>query len=431
MSGGRAASLPGRPAAGSAEGPAAHASLRPGMRTAAFVDLDVLARNFRAVAEAAGPGREVMAVVKAEAYGHGSLEAARAFRRAGARWFGVAAVEEAEALRSPEAEGGEGGLRGARILLMSGVLPECAPRIASLGLDAVVWDMAQAEALSAAAQAIGRRTPIHLKVDSGMGRLGVAPAEAADFLRNVSGLRGVEAAGLMSHLSRADEEGGQEATRRQFEVVRSVEEELRGKGLLPPLIHCTNSAGGLLFPEAPGGLVRAGIALYGCPLGPARSAPVEPAVTWKGAVLQVKGVAAGEPVGYGGIYRRKTAGRIAVVAAGYADGYPRLLSNRGEAILRGRRVPVAGRVSMDMLTLDVTGLEGVRMGEEAILLGSEGGESIPAGELASRAETIPYEILCGISLRVPRVYMRGGRCVGVRALQGRTAGGPAFEEGDR
>ena len=418
MSAGRVASPPGRPAA--------HASLRPGMRTAAFVDLDVLSRNYRAIAEAAGPGREVMAVVKAEAYGHGAVEAARAFRRAGARWFGVAAVEEAEALRSPEAEEEEGGLRGSRVLLMSGVFPECAPRIAALGLDAVVWDMAQAEALSAASLAVGRRTAIHLKVDSGMGRLGVPPAEAADFLRQVAGLRGVEAAGLMSHLSRADERGGREATLRQFEVIRSAADSLRGAGLLPPLLHCANSAGGILFPEAPGGLVRAGVALYGCPPASARPAPAELAVTWKGAVLQVKEVAAGAPVGYGGIYRRKTAGAIAVVSVGYADGYPRLLSNRGEALLRGRRVPVVGRVSMDMLTLDVTGLDGVRTGDEAILLGSEGGEAVSVDDLASRAETIPYEILCGISVRVPRAYMRGGRCVGVRALRGRASG-----EGDR
>jgi len=412
-----------------AGGPAAGASLRPGMRTALFVDLDVLSQNYRTVTEAAG--REVMAVVKAEAYGHGSVEAARAFRRAGARWLCVASVEEAEALRSPGAEEGEGGTRGARILLMSGVLPGCAPRIAALGLDAAVWDMAQAEALSAASEALGRRAAIHLKVDAGMGRLGIAPGEAADFLRRVSALRGVEAAGLMSHLSRADEEWGGGETRRQFAVVRSVAEALRAESLLPPILHCANSAGGILFPEAPGGLVRAGIALYGCPLGPARKAPVRLAVTWKAAIIQVKPIAAGAPVGYGGIYRRKTAGTIAVLAAGYADGYPRLLSNRGEAVLRGKRVPVAGRVSMDMLTLDVTGLEGVRMGDAAVLLGGGDGEAVSMDDLASRAETIPYEILCGISPRVPRVYMREGRCVGFRVLGGRMAGGAAGEEGER
>ncbi|MEK6712132.1 MAG: alanine racemase [Nitrospinota bacterium] len=407
MSGGRAAALPDTAAK-------THPSLPPGVRTAAFVDLDVLSRNYRAFREAVG-GREVMAVVKAEGYGHGAVEAAGAFHRAGARWFGVAAVEEAEALRSGE-EGAS--LGGSRILLMSGVFPACAPRIAALGLDAAVWDLAQAEALSAASLASGRRTPIHPKVDSGMGRLGIAPAEAVDFFRRVSGLRGVEVAGLMSHLSRADEEGGREATAQQFEVIRSVAEALERERLLPPLLHCANSAGGLLFPEAPGGLVRAGIALYGAPMGPARHAPVGLAVTWKASVIQVKAVGAGGAVGYGGIYRRKSPGQIAIAAAGYGDGYPRLLSNRGEAILLGKRVPVVGRVSMDMLALDVTGIEGVRMGDEAVLLGAGGKEVIAVADLASRAETISYEIFCGIGLRVPRIYVRDGKCVGARRLGG-------------
>ncbi len=419
MTSGRAGSL-------AEAGRAVETSLPAGDRTAAFVDLDILSANFRAVRAAVGEGREVLAVVKAEAYGHGGVEAARAFQCAGAQWLGVATVEEGESLRSADAAGGEVSLGGARVLVMSGAAPDVAPRVVSAGLEAAVWEMAQVEALAAAARAAGRRAAIHLKVDSGMGRLGIAPGEAVDFLRRASRMDGVEVVGLMSHLARADEEEeGEEATRRQFGVVRWVADALRREGLLPPVVHCANSAGGLGFPDAPGGMIRAGIALYGCPARPLRGLSLRLALTWKGSVIQAKSVGAGEAIGYGGIYRSERAGRIAVVGAGYGDGYPRLLSNRADALLFGRRAPVVGRVSMDMLTLDVSHLDGVRAGEEVVLLGAQGEECISAEELASRAETIPYEILCGVGVRVPRVYLRGGRAVGRQYLGGGAPRGDA------
>ncbi|MEE9276213.1 MAG: alanine racemase [bacterium] len=382
-------------------------------RTAAYIDLDALSENLAAVRGRLGPGRETLAVVKAEAYGHGAPEAAEAFLRGGARLLGVATVEEAAALR---AFSKEGPLARASILVMSGAAPAEAPRIAAFDLEAAVWDIAQVEALSAAARAAGRRLRLHLKVDSGMGRLGAAPAEAADFLRAAAAMEGIEVAGLMSHLAQAEEEGGEAPTRAQFEVIRDLAGDLRAKGLLPPLLHCANSAGGLLFPDAPGEIVRAGIALYGCPPAAAEGVTLRPAMRWRSAVIQVREIAAGAPVGYGGAYRRSTPGRIAVVSAGYGDGYPRLLSNRGDALVGGRRVPVAGRVSMDMLTLDVSGLDEVRAGDEAVLLGAQGEERIRAEELADRAETIPYEILCGVGGRVPRVFVRDGREAGRRTL---------------
>ena len=391
--------------------------LPAGRPTAAFIDLGALQENFRALRSFAGSGRDVLAVVKAEANGHGGREAASAFVEAGAGWLGVATAEEGEALRSGAGVPAGAGLsEGTRILVMSGAYPDLAPRLIAADLDAVVWDAAQAEALAAAGAAAGRPARIHLKVDTGMRRLGVAPGEAADLLRRARAMPGLEVAGLMSHLARADEEDGGEPTRAQLEILGSLIEALGD--LLPPKIHCANSAGALMYPDAPGGLVRAGIALYGAPPAHAKGIGLRPAMTLKSAIVSLKEVSAGEAVGYGGTYRRSSAGRIAVVPIGYADGYPRLLSNRADALVRGRRVPVAGRVSMDMLTLDVSGLTDAAVGDEVVLIGAQGDEAVPCGELAGRAHTISYEILSRIGLRVPRVFFRGGRIAGSRMLGG-------------
>ncbi|MDA1000065.1 MAG: alanine racemase, partial [bacterium] len=253
---------------------------------------------------------------------------------------------------------------------------------------------------------------------TGMGRLGIAPAEAADFIQMAKREAGIEVASLMSHLAVADEEEGEAPTRVQFDAFRELADDLRAKGLCPPEMHCANSAGALLYPDAPGGWVRPGIALYGCPPAGAEGVSLRPVMTWKGAVIQVKEVAAGAPVGYGATYRRRSPGRIAVVSVGYADGYLRILSNRADGIVRGRRAPLAGRVSMDMLALDVTHIEGVAAGDAATLLGADKGERIPAEELAARAHTISYEILCSVSARVPRVFVARGEVVGERFLGG-------------
>jgi alanine racemase len=397
-----------------------------GRPTAAFIDLDTLGENFSKYAGSLGPGRELVGVVKAEAYGHGARETAAAFVRAGAGWLAVATVEEGEDLRrtagdGPAAGGGPAveGLPGeVRILVMSGASPRLAPRVVAADLDAVIWDAAQAEALSAAATSVSRTARVHLKVDSGMRRLGIPPGEAADFLRRAGAMPGLEVTGLMSHLARADEDDGGPPTRAQFEVVQSLTEELKAAGLLPPIVHTANSAGGLNFPDAPGGLSRAGIALYGCPPPQAPDIGLRPAMTLKSGLIQVKEVAAGEAIGYGGTYRRSAPGRIAIVPIGYADGYPRLLSNRADALVRGKRVPLAGRVSMDMIALDVTDAGDVAAGDEAVLIGGQGEGRITFEELAARTQTISYEIMSGVGVRVPRVFCREGRVVGVRALGG-------------
>jgi alanine racemase len=382
------------------------------------------------VKTAVGADRDLLAVVKAEGYGHGEPESARAFLEAGASWLGVATVEEGETLRGVLSSERKSRGDNAHILVMSGASPDMAHRLVAKGLDAVVWGLDQLEALSSAARLTGQAARVHLKVDSGMHRLGIAPDETQDFLRNAAAMDGIEVVGLMSHLAQADEEFGEEPTKEQFDVIRSLMDSLREQGMLPPLVHCANSAGGLVYPQAPGQLVRAGIALYGSLPAPASGVEARPAMTLKSAVIQVKEVPAGGRVGYGGTYKRSTDGRIAVVAIGYADGYPRLLSNRADALVRGRRAPVIGRVSMDMLTIDVTGREDVQVGDEVVLLGEQGSEAIFGDELASRAHTISYEIFSRVGFRVPRVFVKDDRIVGMRTLGGGPLKWRADERGD-
>ncbi len=387
-----------------------------GYRNAVFIDLDALVQNYKNLTARLLPSQEPLAVVKAEAYGHGGLEVARAVYEAGARWFGVAATEEAESLRAADGLGAGNGFSDARILVMSGTLADNAKRMVEADCDAVVWRMEQAEGLASAAKGMGRKARIHVKVDSGMGRLGLRPPEVVDFIQKASRIEFLEIAGLMSHLARADEEEGEAATRGQIHEMEALIQTLKEKSLLPPCVHMANSAGLLNYPGAPGDLVRLGIALYGSSPEFSRNTAVQSAMRWVAKILQVKKIDAGQPIGYGGTYQRTSPGRMALAAAGYGDGYPRILSNRLDALVKGARVPVVGRVSMDMLAIDVSEIEDVAQGDEVVLLGAAGKEAIGCEEMAQRAETIPYEIMCGVGGRVPRIYLRGNRITRIRRL---------------
>ncbi len=389
--------------------------LPSGYRNAVLIDLDILIRNYISLTNLLH-SQEPLAVVKAEGYGHGGVEVARSVYEAGARWFGVAAVEEAEALRKERGCVGGDGFADARILVLSDTLAYNAERLVEAHCDAAVWHMEQVEALASAARNAGVKARVHIKVDSGMGRLGLRPVEASDFIERTSRLEGVEVAGLMSHFASADEEEGKMATGAQIREMEALICSLSEKNLLPPRIHMANSAGLLNYPHAPGNLVRLGIAMYGSSPQFSKSLALTCAMTWAARVLQVKEINTGQTVGYGGTYKRSSPGRVAIVAAGYGDGYPRILSNRTDALVGGMRVPAAGRVSMDMLALDVTKIENIAPGDEVVLLGRQGGGTVNCEELAVRAETIPYEIMCGVGVRVPRIYRRKGRITHVRKL---------------
>jgi len=370
------------------------------------ISLKQIADNFRAVCDVVGPGVEVMPVVKADAYRHGAVEVSRTLAAAGARWLAVSNVEEGAILRD----------RGitTRILVMADFPPSeraglldynLTPVIHSLG-DIAEWDrVAAARAVTAA---------YHLKIDSGMGRLGTR-APASEILQAIGAATHVRLEGLMTHFASAANYASTQ-TEEQLRMFQALCSELAQGGMHPPILHLASST-----PIAYGRrdawqrMVRPGHAVYGyvSPVAqgvgrgtaPARVLEVRPALAWKTAVLAIKDLPAGALVGYGGMYRTTQPTRIAVLAAGYADGIPHRLSNKGRVIANGQLAPIIGAVSMDLTTIDITHCPPLATGDAVTLLGSEGGVSIDAQQIARVAGTISYSVLCGIHARVKRIYV--------------------------
>ncbi len=379
--------------------PEASQTLRP---TVAQIDLDAFARNTARVRALVGRSARLLAVVKADGYGHGAAEVAGTAVAAGAEVLGVGVLEEGWELRRSGV--------AAPILVLGGTLADQAPSVAAGAFEVVLCEVGLAEALSVSGLAAGRRIPVHVKVDTGMGRLGVQPGEAVDFLDRLAGLDGIEVRALMSHFADAEEPGGDAA--RQLEIFLGVAKTLRERDLLPPVLHCANSGAVLALPDSLLDMARVGILLYG--VSPRAGDPLEeaiPVMSWKSRVIHINKADSPRTVGYGRTFRTSGESRIAVVPMGYADGYPRILSNKSDVLIRGRRAPVVGAVSMDMLAVSVDHLTEVSAGDEVVLLGTQGEERVSAEELADLADSVPYEILCGLSRRVPRVYLEGGRIV--------------------
>ncbi len=347
--------------------------------------------NFRAVRGLVGAPVEVMPVVKADAYRHGATEISRVLESEGARWLAVSNVEEGVALR-------QAGI-AARILVMADFLPEERGALPLFSLTPVVHSLEDLAAVS---------VPYHLKIDSGMGRLGTR-ASPDEIVRAVAAAPAA-LEGLMTHFaSSANYESRQ--TEEQIRWFEQVLAALRASGFAPRYVHLS-STNPVAYrrTDAWGNLVRTGHAIYGY-VSPARGGPpvaalrVKPALSWKTTVLAVKDLEAGALVGYGGMHRAGRAIRIAVLAAGYADGIPHRLSNRGSVIAKGKLAPIVGAVSMDLTTIDVTACPELRVGDAVTLLGAEGDVSIDAQQIARAAGTISYGVLCGISARVKRVYV--------------------------
>jgi alanine racemase len=372
--------------------------------TWAEIDLDALAHNYRAVCARVGGGVKVMGVVKADAYGHGAPACARRLADAGAEWFGVATPEEAFELRRAGIEQNVLSFGG----FWEGQAEECLRR----RVTPVVYRVDMAAALDAAARAAGVVADIHVKVDTGMGRLGVRYDEAAEFAGALVRFANVKVDGLMTHFAAADEPGRDCFTEEQLAHFREAVAAFRERGHTPTYEHASNSAATFAHPQARGNMVRPGGVLYGLwrdVLPPLAEPPdLLPVMNVRTRVMLLKRVHAGETLGYGCTYEAAREMVVAAVPVGYADGYTRALSNRARVVLRGRLAPVVGRVSMDLTLIDVTDVEGVEVGDRVTLLGSDGALSIPAEELARTAGTISYEITCGISQRVPRRYGAAG-----------------------
>jgi len=374
----------------------------PSRPTRAEIDLGALTRNYQTL-RAAAPGVDVLAVVKADAYGHGAVPVSRALEAAGVRFLGVALVEEGLVLR-------EAGLQS-DILVLGGAYEGGWEAMLEQRMVPVVFRPEHLTALEAAARARGTRARAHLKVDTGMGRLGVLPADVPAFLEAARGCQRVELEGLCSHFANADlADAG--LTAQQIARFRTALGQMRAAGFDPRWRHLSNSAGLLALPEARDGvemnLARPGLALYGLSPAPWLRPPrvLEPVLGWKTAVVHLKSVPAGTPISYGSTWTAPRPSRIATLPVGYADGWSRLLSNRGAVLVRGRRAPIVGRVCMDLCMVDVTDVPGVEVGDEVVLLGRQGAEVQDAHQLAALEGTIAYDVLCAIGARVPRVVVR-------------------------
>ncbi len=367
-----------------------------GRPTAALIDLDAFAHNFRE-AHRLAEGRKILAVVKAGAYGHGAVRVGKHLLGLGADMLGVALVEEGRELR-------EAGI-DVPSLVRGAVVPGQAEALVALRLTPVVFDRAVVRALSAAARELKTQASVHVKIDTGMGRVGITPEAATDFIKELLTLDGITVQGLMTHFADADLRNKQFASE-QMDRFETLLKTLDARGISIPLRHAANSAALLDYRRALFTMVRPGFMLYGYnPLEGVRDADLRPVLSLVTRIVFLKKVPRGTPISYGRTFVTGRESLIATLPIGYADGYSRGLSNKGEALVRGMRAPIAGRVCMDMCMLDVTGVPGVCEGDEVVLIGNQGDQRITADDIAARTGTIAYEVLCGISSRVPRVYV--------------------------
>ena len=373
------------------------------------VDLDQIDANLDALQGRAGAERELLLVVKADAYGHGALEVARSAAARGVRHFGVATLHEGIQLRV-------GGVTQ-NVWVLSPLLTSEIPEAVAHHLEPTLPSLEFARELSAESLRAGRATRVHVEVDTGMGRTGIDPEEAAPFLSEVAALEGLRLGSVYTHFPDADARDP-EFTRAQMERFRELLAELAAIGIRPPLTHAANSAALLRFPETHADLARPGLAAYGHFPPNANGLGLKPAMQFKSRVVQLRRLPAGRSVSYGRKFVTQRPSLIGVVPVGYGHGYSWLCSNRGAMLVGGKRAAVVGRVTMDLTMIDLTEHDGVQVGDEVVLFGSQGGAHLPVEEVAAWSETLSYEVLCTIGKRVTRIYLRGQRPWKVLTLVG-------------
>ncbi len=364
--------------------------------TVAEIDLGALRHNYRALRALAGTA-ELMAIVKADAYGHGAIAVARALAEEGCTHFGVATIDEARELRSS-------GLRG-RLYLLGGFFARHAGAIVALDLTPFVFDVELIAPLETAAKSAGRRDfPIHLKIDTGATRLGVMPPELETAARHLRQAPSLKLEGACTLLANAGDPASP-ITDAQLKVFEAALKTLRAAGFEPSIAHVANSAALVLREDCRYNMVRPGLALYGLPPVSAvrEKLALVPIMTLKTRVMQVKRVSAGSGVSYGHTFIAPRESLIGILPVGYADGYRRGLQHGGEVLVRGHRAPVVGAVCMDLTMVDLTDVPGAAVGDEVILWGRSGDETISVNDVARIAQTISYEMLCTVGRRVPRI----------------------------
>ena len=361
--------------------------------TWAKIDLGAIKNNVRQILERTKV--QVMAIVKANAYGHGAVPVAKAALEAGASWCGVARVNEALELR-------QAGLNCPILIL--GYTPEAHyEEMVAHQISMTVWELSQVEKISAAALQLGQEARLHLIVDTGMSRLGVEPDDAIRLLEAFTHLPNIQVEGMFTHFACADE-GDPAPTDTQEELFHEMMAKLEITGIHIPMVHAANSAASLTRPSVYFNCVRLGIAMYG--LHPSSACPIpiefQPALTWKSVLSQVKTLPTGRGISYGYEYKTLRNERIGTVPVGYADGFRRVEGN--QVLVGGQKVPVVGRVTMDQIMVQLDAVPDAREGDEVVVLGKQGDNSIAAEEIASRWGTINYEVTSGIAHRVPRIY---------------------------
>jgi alanine racemase len=381
----------------------------------AEIDLDALAHNVRILAARAAPSR-LMAVVKANAYGHGAVACGRAALEAGATSLAVVCVDEGEELR-------RAGIT-APIVILGHTPASDAERLVVNDLQPAVGGRPLVDALSRAASARGVTASIHLELESGLNRHGLQPDALVALAEEARGLPGIRVEGIFTHFAAA-EEGDQRFTRRQFDVLKGAAARLPWV----PTRHCSASASTLLDPEMALEMVRPGLAMYGYKpapwVGTGSAEPLLPVMSLRARIARVQEIDPGETVGYGRTWAASRPSRIALAMCGYGDGYRRSFGNRAHVLVRGRRAPVIGRVAMDMTMIDVSAIPGIAQGEVVTFLGRDGDERVDADELAALADTISWEVLTAVTARVPRLYLRGGEVESVTTLNERVPTPPA------
>lgn len=364
--------------------------------TWAEIDLSAIRANVSEL-KRLSTARLFMAVVKANGYGHGATEVAKTALDAGADWLGVATVEEGVELRRNSIT--------APVMVLGYVAPGQADTVLMYDLRVALFDIDLARALNQWARPMLRKAKVHLKIDTGMGRVGLRPGELAPLVRQLAELPNVEVEGAFTHLAVADEPGN-DYTAQQIGRFDQALAELADAGLRPEIRHVVNSAGLMLHPRGHYDLVRAGIALYGLPPAPDVDWPAKliPALSWKSRIGLLKWVEPGTSISYGRTYRSGRREQIASLPVGYADGFSRLLSNKGTVLVQGRRCPIVGRVCMDQILVRLPDDMRAKVGDEVVLIGRQGDDEVSATEMAGAIGTINYEVVCSISRRVPRLY---------------------------
>lgn len=359
------------------------------------VNLDVLRENYLRLQ--GHTQSEMMPIVKADAYGHGVIPVVKTLQACGAKRFGVALLEEALEIKAVFPE--------LTVMVIGATDPEHSDLLVKEDIIPAIFQVAQAQALSEAAVRQNRTARLHIKVDTGMSRIGFRNTDYADILR-IAALPNLYIEGIFTHFASSDQRDLSFA-REQLKRFQALTDRLKGAGLNIPIRHAANSAAIIQFPESHFELVRPGISLYG--LVPSSQVGeylgLEPVMSWKAKVTHVKNISTGETVSYGRTFQAAYPTKVATIPVGYADGLRRALSNQGEALVRGRRSTIIGRVCMDQTMLEVTKISGVKVGDVVTLLGKDGYEQITATDMAKWIGTISYEVICGISKRVPRIHL--------------------------